>query len=193
MPKTLRKKTEHSRSKRVDVDVMAAPEIPENRYELKILQAIRRIMRGIDTYSRSLIAAHELTTPQLICLLNIIENDNRTTPTRIAREIYLSPSTVIGILDRLEQKDLIRRTRDKSDRRVVNISATAKGRGVAEKAPSPLQDSLAASLSGLPQKEQATISRSLERIIELMEIEHLDASPILESGHSINKTGQKSK
>lgn len=148
-------------------------------------------MRSVDSYSKHLMTRYELTTPQLICLLNIIEHDNKANPSHIAREIFLSPSTIIGILDRLEQRGLIKRERDKKDRRVVNVSATAKGKKLAEKAPSPMQDSLATALRELPANEQATIVRSLNRIVELMEIEHLDASPILDSGHAIRKAGRK--
>ncbi len=191
MTGTTTKKGKRRKIEPVDAKVIKTPEVPENRRELRILQAIRRIMRGVDSHSRLLMSSYDLTTPQLICLLNIIERDNRSSPSHIAREIYLSPSTVIGILDRLEQKGLIKRERDTKDRRVVNVSATPRGIKLAKKAPSPLQDSLISELRKLPVKEQTAITRALERIVTLMEIEHLDAAPILDGGHTIRKAGKK--
>jgi DNA-binding MarR family transcriptional regulator len=156
------------------------PAIPESRYDLLVLQSMRRIIRAVDIYSRKLRTNHKLTAPQLICLLNILEQ-KQTTATRIAREVFLNPSTVIGILDRLESRGLVVRDRDNRDRRVVNVTATARGFKVAQSAPSPLQDSLAEALNQLPASQQAEIALSLNRIVDLMEAHHLTAAPILET------------
>jgi DNA-binding MarR family transcriptional regulator len=161
-------------------DSSEVPAIPESRYDLLVLQSMRRIIRAVDIYSRKLRATHKLTAPQLICLLNIVEQ-KRTTATRIAREVYLNPSTVVGILDRLELQGLVVRDRDSRDRRVVNVAATAEGRKVAQSAPSPLQDSLAEALNQLPVSQRAEIASSLKRIVNLMEAHHLTAAPILET------------
>lgn len=156
------------------------PEVPETRYDLQILQSIRRIIRAVDIYSRKLKAQYELTAPQLICLNSIVEH-GPTTASKIARHVYLSPSTLVGILDRLESRGLVRRERDTHDRRVVNVLATDEGRKLVEHAPSALQDGLAKALKDLPRLEQATIALSLKRVVDLMEAGHLEAAPILET------------
>jgi len=147
---------------------------------LLILQSIRRIMRAVDIYSRKLRSQCELTSPQLICLGTVVENGPLTV-SEIAQLVFLSPSTVVGILDRLEVRGLIKRERDTTDRRVVNNTATASGKKVANAAPSALQDGLHEALKGLPKLEQATIALSLMRVVELMEAGHIDAAPILET------------
>lgn len=153
----------------------------EARYDLRILRSMRRIIRSVDLYSKQLASGSGVTAPQLICLLAIVEH-GQLTATEISREIHLSPSTVVGILDRLAEKDLVRRDRDREDRRVVTVTATEGGKRLANEAPSPLQKTLADSLNALPELEQATIALSLERIVALMEVQHLDSSPILETG-----------
>lgn len=151
------------------------------RYELRVLQAIRRIIRGVDLHSRRLAAEHDITGPQLLCLGAIRENEPATA-TVLARAIHLSPSTVIGILDRLEAKGLIVRERETRDRRIVRVSLTGAGRTLVESSPSPLQDRLATAMRALPETELASMAASLERIVELMEVGHLEAAPILELG-----------
>ena len=42
----------------------------------------------------------------------------------LARSLYLSPVTLVRILDHLEEQGFITRTRSKKDRRVVNIELT---------------------------------------------------------------------
>lgn len=158
----------------------APPPFPATRYDLQVLQSLRQIIRAVDIYSRKLVANHELTAPQLICLLIIVEN-GASAASNIAKQAYLSASTVVGILDRLEKKGLIHRLRDSNDRRVVNVSATEKGLELAYNAPSPLQDSLANALKQLSELEQSTIALSLKRIVDLMEAGHLEAAPILET------------
>lgn len=154
------------------------------QYDLRILRALRRITRSIALYSRQLAACSNITAPQLICLRAIIDH-GPLTATSISHEVHVSASTVVGILDRLEDKGLVRRQRGHEDRRIVFISATDKGVALAQDTPSPLQKTLADALNALPEIEQATITLSLERVVELMESGSLhgapaDASPVLD-------------
>lgn len=148
------------------------------RYDLRILRSLRRIVRSIELYSKQLESTNQITAPQLICLLAIVEH-GPLTATAISREVHLSASTVVGILDRLEEKGLVARTRALDDRRVVQVTATTRGIELARRAPSPLQQTLANALNALPELEQATIALSLERVVTLMEAQRLDAAPIL--------------
>jgi DNA-binding MarR family transcriptional regulator len=158
---------------------------PRPHYDVRILRALRRIIHSVDLYSRQLAASNQITAPQLVCLLHIV-NKGPVTATAISREVHLTASTVVGILDRLEEKGLVMRQRSLEDRRLVQVTATDAGIQLARRAPSPLQQSLANGVNALPETEQATIANSLERIVALMETEGVDAeeaaSPILATG-----------
>src|SRR5947207_9958921 len=56
------------------------------------------------------------------------------TPSMLAGLLLQETHSVSGLLNRLEDRDLITRTRDKQDRRVVWVGLTPKGRRVAEEA-----------------------------------------------------------
>ena len=142
--------------------------VVDPHYDLRILRALRRITRSIALHSRQLAACSHITAPQLICLRAVISL-GPLTATAISREIHASPSTVVGILDRLEDKGLVRRERSREDRRIVFVTATEAGIALAKDTPSPLQKKLADALKALPELEQATITLSLERIVDLME------------------------
>ncbi len=150
-------------------------------YDHRVLQALRQVIRAVDSHSRQLFGQHKITGPQLITLL-AVEKHEPVTASAIASNIHVSPSTVIGILDRLESKGLIRRNRDLKDRRLVWISLTEQGKVLVSNAPSPLQDSLAEAIRKLPEAELVMIVESLERIVRLMQMHKSVAAPTLEKG-----------
>ena len=152
--------------------------------DLRVLSAIRRIIRSVDVYSRELAAKARITSPQLVCLLVGAEK-GKTNATMIGREVFLSPSTIVGILDRLEAKGLIMRERDADDRRVMWVSITDNGRLLASSAPSPLQDTLAEALRVLPGEEQIKIAESLERVVSLMEVQGIDAEKFADAAAAV--------
>src|SRR5712691_5429103 len=56
------------------------------------------------------------------------------TPSMLAALLLQETHSVSGLLNRLEDRELITRTRDRQDRRVVWVALTATGREVAEEA-----------------------------------------------------------
>lgn len=140
----------------------------EPDYERELLQSIRRIMRAFDVQSRALMAAHQITGPQLLCLIEILDQRD-TTAKELSEEVHLSPSTLVGILDRLEGKELIERHRDTEDRRRVRIRATEAGKEVAEEAPAPFEAGVHRALGRLPRSEQAAITENLKRLADVLE------------------------
>jgi DNA-binding MarR family transcriptional regulator len=152
-----------------------------HRYDLDVLESLRKIVRAIDIYSHRLRVQYDITVPQLISLLTLAEGGPMS-GTLLAQRTYLSPATSNGIVNRLEAKHLVKRSRDSKDRRVVRISVTPRGHRLIANAPSPLQDGLAMRIKAMPEREQAMISASLKRIVSLMEAHDIDAAPVLETG-----------
>jgi len=149
-----------------------------SKYGIRILLALRRIIRAIDIYSHKLNTEYRITGPQLICLYSIVK-DGPLTLSYLSKHYSLSASTITGIIDRLEAKGLIERQRNNPDRRKIMITSTEAGIELVANAPSPLQDRLTEAISNLPALEQAAIVLSLEKIVELMDADHLDASAML--------------
>lgn len=149
----------------------------------EILKAIRRIIRRISDHSRSLSRDVGLTVPQLLCLKTIGEStEDEVTLVNVSGRVRLSPATVSGIVDRLERDGLVLRERRSKDRRKVCLSLTAEGRTRFESMPTPLQESFVHRLMSLDESERRGLLQSLEQVVDLMEAQDLDVSPILTPG-----------
>jgi DNA-binding MarR family transcriptional regulator len=141
--------------------------LSEDGYAPRIFNATWRIARAIDIGSRKLEAQHQITGTQLLCLTAVVEHEPTTT-TGIAKRVHLTPSTVVGVLDRLEAKDLVNRRRGRRDRRVVHVGATDAGRALAAKAAHPLLDALAKALKQLSKQDQEETTVCIERLVDLL-------------------------
>jgi DNA-binding MarR family transcriptional regulator len=148
-------------------------------HDLRILNAIRQIIRAADLDSRKLAADHQITAPQLVCLMAVVELGS-TTATDIAKRIHLSESTLVGVLERLEDKMLIERARDEDDRRILHVTATAEARSLVARTPFPLQYALDRALNQLTEAERNRLAASMERLVELMGVREIKPAPMLE-------------
>ncbi|NLG34213.1 MAG: MarR family transcriptional regulator [Lentisphaerae bacterium] len=168
----------HPKPRRAAAPPPSGADLEFATYELRVLRSLRKIMRVVDLHSRAIHTRLRITLPQLLCLHALHEQDGLPLQA-LSRAVNLSSSTVNGIVDRLETKALITRNRHPKDRRRLVLALTPRGRRLVRSAPALLQDRFAEALRRLPELEQATITLSLERVVGLMDAQHLDASPNL--------------
>jgi hypothetical protein len=90
-----------------------------------------------------------------------------------------------GILDRLEKRGLVQRTRDTEDRRRMTAAPTAAGLKLLDSAPSPLQDRFRFEFAKLEEWEQTHMLATLQRIAAMMDAEELEAAPVLTTGAGV--------
>ena len=125
-----------------------------------------------------------------MCLYSLV-NKEQIIQSELSKQVNMGISTVNGIIDRLENKGLIRRQRDAKDRRKVFITVTEEGKKLTESAPALLQDHLLESLRKIPELEQAAIALSLERIVELMEDANINLPDNLVPNAEVEKQNEK--
>ena len=145
------------------------PITTEKSPQERVIGAIRKMHHLYDQYSKLLEEHAGVTAPQLAALTALSKNDAKPAG-KLSEEIMLDPSTLTGILDRLEKRGYIVREHDPNDRRVWNISISSAGRRVVLEAPPALQKRLTGCLSHLPRGERRAIVESLERVAEWMEV-----------------------
>ncbi len=159
---------------------------------LDILCSLRRIVRRIEGASIELESQHGVTAPQLLCL-HALARVGSITQIELSREVRLSPPTLVGVIDRLETKKLVKRQRDTEDRRRIHLVLTDAGRAVAARAPEPLQHHLERGLDAMPDAERTAIAGALGQLVRLLEAEHIDAAPVLASGPIPKPAGMEAK
>lgn len=73
------------------------------------------------------LSVYDITPIQYAVLYCLWEND-KGSPKEIAERLKLENSTISGILERMEKKDLIERNISKEDRRFIQVQLTEKGK-----------------------------------------------------------------
>lgn len=147
----------------------------------EILVALRQIIRAIDIHSRKLSKETGLTGPQLL-LMQAIQDMGDITMRELAQATNMSQATATTIIDRLEQKNLVRRVRSQTDKRKVYAVLTDDGVTRLKTAPRPLQDSFINRFQALEAWEQNLLLSSVQRISSMMNASDLDVAPLLQVG-----------
>lgn len=132
----------------------------------QILKAIRRLARALDIQSRRIDRELGLTLPQYIVLAAVGDLGNGTSR-EIAAAADLSPATVTGILDKLEAKGLIERSRSRIDRRSVHTRLTEAGSGTLARLPVPLGAEFDVAFAALPAERRAQMIEALNLLADL--------------------------
>jgi DNA-binding MarR family transcriptional regulator len=160
--------------------LIAKGALMENRTQTSLI-ALRRILRATELNARTLARATGLTTPQLI-VLEIVAAAGRLTPKEIAGKAGVGQATVSALVEKLEGRELVTRTRAELDRRAVWVAPTEAGIALLAAAPDPLQRIFSEQFEQLPDWEQGMIVAALEKVGEMLNAGAIDASPLLDLG-----------
>ena len=135
----------------------------------QIEDSIGYLMRQIVGISSQVIdermAVHGLTDAQWKPLVMIRQAQCRTAA-ELARRSCCDAGAVTRLLDRVEAKGLVQRSRSQEDRRVVNLELTEEGERAAEVVPHVLADVLNAMLAGFSEAEVEQLKNYLQRLFE---------------------------
>jgi DNA-binding MarR family transcriptional regulator len=133
----------------------------------EIVGHIRALRRDLLCASADDIARSGLTGPQVSVMAHLVMNGPATV-TELGRELGISHSTVSGIVDRLQARDLVQRVQDDADRRYTRISITEKvDRYVQNMEVGPF-GRLATALGNATDEQRRTIRNGLSLLRELL-------------------------
>ena len=157
-----------------------------------MLVKIRKIIRSINLESKKIEKKYGISIPQMMCLQFLSkQEDYKSTASSIKGYLMLNASTVTGILKRLEARGLVAKLPNVNDRRATFITLTAKGADLLKEPPTTLQEKLTARLQRLSDPEIQTLNENIDLLVQLMDAEELDASPIITISE-MNKPVQQS-
>jgi DNA-binding MarR family transcriptional regulator len=102
---------------------------------------------------------------QQMGILLLLKQQIATTPFELSKTLGIDTGLMTRMLDKLETKGLIVRSRDAQDRRVVNLSLTGSGRAVATRIPEIAPAVLNERLKKFTKAEVDDLRRLLRKLV----------------------------
>ena len=96
---------------------------------LQFMQSVWDLMHALDVRSKRMVKSVGVTGPQRLVIRIIGQKPNQTA-SEIAETLGKHPSTLTGVLARLQGRNLINRVADAEDRRRARFTLTAAGKKI---------------------------------------------------------------
>jgi DNA-binding MarR family transcriptional regulator len=110
--------------------------------------------------------ASGLSGPRLSAL-SVVVFAGPLTMSALAQAEQVQPPTITKLVREMEREGLVERVRDRDDRRVLMVGATARGRQLLEQGRRRRVVRLAAALEALPERDRKLVARAAELIDRL--------------------------
>lgn len=151
---------------------------PQNEGVIKdIVGSIRKLVRAVYLDSQKMSRQFGLTGQQSL-VLHLLLNNGSMSSADLSRLMYVTPSNMTGIIDRLERKDLIKRVRKEGDRRVALITLTENGMKLSEDIPDPIEQKIINELADLEADHVQLLAMAMNKILDLIDTEDIEAEPL---------------
>jgi DNA-binding MarR family transcriptional regulator len=134
-----------------------------------VYQTYTRFKNGMDR----ILMEQGLTMEQYLVLVSIKYHDAPIRITEIARWLERSTNSISMLVDRMVKAGLLRRVRDRSDRRVVNVFLTSKAETALEPANPAAWEFMQQGMSPLSYEDRQTFA-SLFRMINYKLLDYLN-------------------
>ena len=130
-----------------------------------IIRLINRVrIELIDAMDREL-AQFDITAPQLIVLASVA-NREADSASQLCKSISYDPGAMTRMIDRLEQKGLIRRVPHPEDRRAMTLELTVAGKALYPQLLTAKETVQAQFLGGFSVEEARQLERFLTRMLD---------------------------
>ena len=158
----------------------------------EIMDNIRRVFQVVNDNSKKAERETGITGPQLWAI-KLVGDLSPVRVSDLAARMYLNPSTVVGILDRLESRGLVQRNRSGDDRRVVKVQLTGIGKELLVRAPEVASGLLVNGLETLTSKELNNIEAGLDKLVSILGAQRLPPQLTLSPEVNVPKRQRKMK
>ncbi|ABY41841.1 MarR family transcriptional regulator [Bacillus sp. TH22] len=138
--------------------------MPNDMTHIDKIQALTfAIGKKMQTELLEQMQASGLTPPQFY-ILKILDHYGASRATQLAEKMYVKPSAITVMTDRLIDHGLVERYHDDNDRRVVVIELTKKGKTTVEEAMAARNEHIAKYFSHLELQEREDLLRLFEKL-----------------------------
>lgn len=95
----------------------------------RLIELFPQLMREIARYESNYLTEGVITVPQ-VWVLDFLQDRKSAQMNELAAYMKLKLSAATGLIDRMVKHQLVKRVRSETDRRVVMISITSKGKKI---------------------------------------------------------------
>ena len=134
----------------------------------ELIELQRRIDRDRRQYELDAWMSLNLGIGQLKTLF-FISNRGATTTGKLATALKVTPTNITGIIDRLLEKNLITRTGDPDDRRVLVLRTTPKGDELVAELRQKRRERMSELFNRLNEEEAAIVARGMKTLVKAIE------------------------
>lgn len=131
---------------------------------LDILQKFRIIVSAAQKYSQRVEKQLGVTGAQL-WIMKEIDVTPGLRVGEVAKKLAIHQTTASNLLDALEKKEMICKSRLATDQRIVNLTLTDKGRSLMKKAPEPVRGLLPEALSQMKGDDLMRLGESMDILL----------------------------
>jgi len=130
-----------------------------------IIRLVNRVrVELIDALDREL-APFDITAAQLIVLASVATRE-ADSPAGLCKNISYDPGAMTRMIDRLEQRGLVRRNPNPDDRRATNLEITTAGRALYPQLLAAKETVQAQFLRGFSEQEVGALEQFLNRMLD---------------------------
>jgi len=129
---------------------------------LRLWLLLHRVHDVVTLCEESILREYGLTPEQFAVLASIRSDGGSLRPVDLALMLERSPNSVSMLIDRMVKAGLVRRTRDRKDRRAVNVTLTSKGAKALEPAAPADWEFIQKILLTLPDEDRHALADTLE-------------------------------
>jgi len=131
---------------------------------LRVWLLLHRVRDILALCEDSIFAEYGITTEQFSVLAAVRSRGGSLRPTDLASILERSVNSMSMLVDRMVKAGLVRRTRDRIDRRVVRVTLTSKGTNAIERAIPEGWDFIHKILSPISYKDKRALAGMLETV-----------------------------
>lgn len=132
---------------------------------LGFLQLLWDVSHELESISKRMRSAVGVTGPQRL-VLRLVAHYDRPSPGELARALRVHPSSLTGVLRRLERAGLIRRAPDPTDGRRAIVSLTAKGQRLNDRQDGTAESAVRRALKALGRSRTTTARAVLRKLAD---------------------------
>ena len=166
----------------------------ENELVIKdIVESIRKLVHAVAINSQEMRKHYGITGRQCNILRSLYIN-GPTSSADLSRRLYVTPSNITGIIDRLEKKGFVSRVKKEGDRRIALITLTESGAELSRSIPDSIENKMISELADLDTEHVKFLAMAMKQILKTIYRKDIaippSVDPILEDLSIVSQSHQ---